>query len=755
MRYLYLMLPFLVSFYTFLSTLYGSIAPYRDSGDLIVSSYTFGIAHPPGYCLYIILGKIFIQLIPWGNIAYRVQVFSALFASLNIIIILVILRDIYEYCIKTSVVRAPAGALEKAVVLSGFVVAGFTVVFSSASWSLSQVAEMYPQQAFLSLIILWLLLKFYFAENNIFRLDLLLLSGMLFGLTLGMHQTVVLFVPGYVYLVAARLLKNREITFDAGAIRAAGVVALFFMLGFAVYAYLPIRSFQGPVADWGDPENFRNFWRLITRADYGILKLHPGESSFISSFGNLWEQIVFFCSNTLRQVNPFLLLLCIMGMFGSFRLRLGGFLMVLFIFSGPFFSMMANLPPGDRTSYPILETNLILPNLIMGLWVGMAFIFFARFHKAVSVSVLSLACVMLSLQIGSGYSSFNRRDNFIAYDYGRNIQKTLEKGACIYDPDDSTTFITEYLQRVEDQRTDIKKIVFFRTLWGARRLTRIYPDIMPPETFSNAHMFLAEFFRKNIGKTPIYSDLPGKVPGEFEYFPKGFMYRFIKKPFSKNSEVADFELSDNMWRFYSLRLGPARRDGAGFFNQQILSYYMSGLNNLGLKYAAVGRQDEALERYNRAVSITSGFYEVYNNIAIVHYNNEDYDNALKYFKLALERKQDEPSLNYNIGLSYRKKKDYTRAFEYLLKVKTAPARNEIGNIFLDSEKLNQAERYFKEAVGLDSGFLFAYYNLGVVYQKKNEYQLSEKYYKIYRDKVDDAGEKRLVDRRLSELRGRK
>ena len=38
------------------------------------------------------------------------------------------------------------------------------------------------------------------------------------------------------------------------------------------------------------------------------------------------------------------------------------------------------------------------------------------------------------------------RDHFFAYDYGRNILKTLPKGSIIYDPDDPTAFIVSYLQ---------------------------------------------------------------------------------------------------------------------------------------------------------------------------------------------------------------------------------------------------------------------------------------------------------------------
>src|SRR2546430_15388509 len=52
-----------------------------DSGDLILTSATSGVAHPPGFPLYTLLGHIFTKL-PFGSVAARVSFMSALFAAL-------------------------------------------------------------------------------------------------------------------------------------------------------------------------------------------------------------------------------------------------------------------------------------------------------------------------------------------------------------------------------------------------------------------------------------------------------------------------------------------------------------------------------------------------------------------------------------------------------------------------------------------------------------------------------------------------
>ena len=71
-----------VSFLVYVRTLCPTVY-VGDSGELISAAYTLGIAHPPGYPLYCLLGKLF-TFLPFGNIAYRVNLLSAFFASLTV-----------------------------------------------------------------------------------------------------------------------------------------------------------------------------------------------------------------------------------------------------------------------------------------------------------------------------------------------------------------------------------------------------------------------------------------------------------------------------------------------------------------------------------------------------------------------------------------------------------------------------------------------------------------------------------------------
>ena len=52
-----------------------------DSGELIVAARFLGVAHPPGFPLYLIFAHLF-SLLPFGSVAIRINSASAIFAAL-------------------------------------------------------------------------------------------------------------------------------------------------------------------------------------------------------------------------------------------------------------------------------------------------------------------------------------------------------------------------------------------------------------------------------------------------------------------------------------------------------------------------------------------------------------------------------------------------------------------------------------------------------------------------------------------------
>ena len=122
----------------YVRTLAPSVMWY-DMGEFATAAYVLGIAHNTGYPLLMLLGKLFTYL-PVGDIAYRVNLMSAVFAALTVLLSYIIVFEL----------TARRGAA---------LVAALTLAFTSTLWSNATWATSYDLNAFLTLLILWLILR--------------------------------------------------------------------------------------------------------------------------------------------------------------------------------------------------------------------------------------------------------------------------------------------------------------------------------------------------------------------------------------------------------------------------------------------------------------------------------------------------------------------------------------------------------------------------------------------------------------------
>ncbi|MGD9100465.1 MAG: DUF2723 domain-containing protein, partial [Anaerolineae bacterium] len=73
-------LTFGVSLAFYIATTAPDLLP-ADSGEFQIVAPLLGVAHPPGYPLYTLLGRLFTLLIPFGSAAYRLNLLSAFLAA--------------------------------------------------------------------------------------------------------------------------------------------------------------------------------------------------------------------------------------------------------------------------------------------------------------------------------------------------------------------------------------------------------------------------------------------------------------------------------------------------------------------------------------------------------------------------------------------------------------------------------------------------------------------------------------------------
>lgn len=650
------------TFIIYLYTMYPTISPYRDSGDMIVSAFTYGIAHPPGYPLYVLLGKIFTILIPFGNIAYRVNLMSAFFGAAACGVLYLLLKKIGGQIFSDK----------KPVLIFSSLFAVFLFSLSSSMHSLSVVSEMYSINAFFTVLIIYLLLRSRPEGRATILSDVSgldrrvetrlnphiiftrysLLAVFLFGLGLGNHHTLVLLIPGIVYLIIrspkpalAELKRGSEVRSQTTR-----HWTFFFLIGLSVYLFLPIRSAQNPTANWGGPAaSVRNFVRVLTRADYGGVRLHPEKSPTEQNFSTVIENFVDFLSISIRYKNGWaivIILLLTLGIYFSFRKKLFWTLFLFWFFSGPVFFIISNLPLTDRTSLPILEPYLIMPLIIFTIWFGIGlfyvFSYLPKLENIKTVCFLTAIGVLFLITVVN-LPQLSKRYEFIGYDYSKDLLKTLPKNSVLFNPDDTTTFTLKYQQDCIRRRKDVKLAVFYKTLWGYGQLKKKYPEILPNYEIKSGMELESTLLSYNFSRFPFYSDNISKIPPNYKITPKGLLYG--------NSDIS---LSEKMFDFYVL---PPRTFGKNrFFTNQIINYYSAGYNNLGLVFNEKKLYNKSVPLFEKAISVDPSLSQAYNNLGVVYWEKMDYEKASEYFSQSLKNAPNDEGVKRNLLMAQEKLK---------------------------------------------------------------------------------------------------
>ncbi len=227
-----------------------------DTFEFQVTAPVLGVAHPTGYPLYIILGKIF-SLLPLGKMATRVNSVSLLAATATVVLLFFVFRRVLK--------------VDRYIAVLGALAFGFSPVF----WSQAVVAEIYALHNVFVIAIMGLLLWLVGrpsadTENNDQTDDkddeiaprIMLLFGLI-GLSLTNHLTTVLLLPGValaIYLAKPKLSRRQWLA-------AAGLL----IGGLLLYIYIPLRW---PALHDGQSMPFGEFIGWITGSRFsGALQL--------------------------------------------------------------------------------------------------------------------------------------------------------------------------------------------------------------------------------------------------------------------------------------------------------------------------------------------------------------------------------------------------------------------------------------------------------------------------------------------------
>lgn len=168
---------------------------FWDCGEFIASAYIMGIPHPPGYPMYVIIGRLFTLLPIASDIAVRVNLLSVVGGAASVwLAFWLILRIIIG---KGDKPGGFAGLGLGIGAFSGALIMGFSRTF----WSNAVEAEVYTLSMFLMLLINYLALLWSHGDGYRKRDNIIILISYLAWLSLGIHMTTfIIIIPSILYL---------------------------------------------------------------------------------------------------------------------------------------------------------------------------------------------------------------------------------------------------------------------------------------------------------------------------------------------------------------------------------------------------------------------------------------------------------------------------------------------------------------------------------------------------------------------------
>ncbi len=503
---------FLFVFGLYLLTLNPTVGLY-DAGDMTTAAALLGIPHPPGYPFYCLLGKLTTYIFPFGNIAYRMNMLSALFGSLACMLVYVIIKKITGSVISS-------------------VIPSLLLAFSYTIWQQSTFAGQYIGHVTFGVLLILLAIKSFDSKKYLYLFFFFL------GLSLTHHRQTLFvalgaFILGGVKVISyirSKKFKRKKIPIRQYLIDGISILFLF-LIPLSLYLYLPIRASCNPPLNWGDPDTFGRFILHIKAEQYGFLFLKLTFSEHIS---RITSQIRLF-PNQLTYITV------VLGIIGIVLMAIKNNLYFILLFS----IISINILVSSTFNHPSIELHYLLPFAIFVIFFGYTIFWLIKLLKMLNpnLSVLPILfifiCVYLFLK---NYNLNNRSEYYFTYDYAMNILMPVEKNAVIFVSDDTHTFPTEYLHYVERARPDISLVCLhlLQFEWKANLIKDLFPDLSfdfwPPSLRKEivTHDEVSwerqkDMIEKNMEKRPFYIFPHPFIAQFYEFLPEGVFSRILKK----------------------------------------------------------------------------------------------------------------------------------------------------------------------------------------------------------------------------------
>lgn len=401
-----------------------------DIGDLVTAAYVFGVAHPPGYPLFSLIGFIFSHLLINLPVVSKVGLISV-FSSLAGLIIY------YKFCQKVS----------KSLFIS--LLSTSILAFSYLFWLTAEIPEGLGLNNFFVIVILFLSIRFYERKK---AKDLYLLA-LFIGLSLTHQLFIITLFPAIFILIIKQykfIFSNKKRFLLAG---------LCFLAGLSVYLYVPIAASRNPVINWDNAVNLKNFLRLVLRYDYGGITHTSGNTPL-----EIRMIFVKYYLQTIVLVFSYQILLVVfLGIIKIFKInkRLASTFVIAFLFTGPLCFFVTAGPIFSAATLGAGERYYSVSIIVLMFTTPYGFVLIRDFlskkfsRPVYSYIIISYFLIVPILLIKYNFPKTDLSKTHIGNNLAENILLSLPKNAVLFISGDNPTFTIWYVHYVLGVRPDI------------------------------------------------------------------------------------------------------------------------------------------------------------------------------------------------------------------------------------------------------------------------------------------------------------
>lgn len=254
---------FLLATVVYLMTVQSTV-PFWDCGEFSAAAIWQQVPHPPGAPLFLIIGKIFHLIIPFGDPGWKVNLVAVFSSSVTILFLYLITVKVLTN-LRGNAIKTTADAV--AVFGSAFLgAAAFT--FSDTFWFNAVESEVYATSTLFVAIIVYLMMRWHEEADNPGHERFLLLIAYLIGLSTGVHLLSILTIFSIALVV---YFRKYEFTFTTFIFMGIIAVLIFWTIYPAIVKWLP--AFLSGHSPWKNEAFDYTFDNDSARTAVGIFGL--------------------------------------------------------------------------------------------------------------------------------------------------------------------------------------------------------------------------------------------------------------------------------------------------------------------------------------------------------------------------------------------------------------------------------------------------------------------------------------------------